>query len=365
MILLNPGPVNVSERVRRALLGQDICHRESEFSELLAGIREKLIQAFVPGGESDYTAIVLTGSGTAAVEATLMSCVPQGKRVLVINNGVYGQRLSSIVASQRLGAPVEIKMEWGTRPDPYKIGLAISQHPEIHSVAMVHHETTLGYINPVQEVAEVVDRLNRAFVVDSVSGLGGEFLDIAGPHMYMVAGAAQKCIQGFPGAAFVIVRKGFMERVMKYPKRCWYLNLANNYQEQERGSIPFTPAVQVYYALHEALRELLEEGVENRIQRFRQYATTIRDRMASWGIQAVVPAEYQSNTLTAFDLPENISYPWLHDRLKERGYVIYAGQGQLESTIFRVANIGAITDKDIEGFLGAFQEVLEQEKGRL
>ena len=98
MILLNPGPVNVSERVRRAVLGPDICHRESEFSELLAGIREKLIQAFVPGGESDYTSVVLTGSGTAAVEAAVLSSVPQGKRLLVINNGVYGQRLSAMVA---------------------------------------------------------------------------------------------------------------------------------------------------------------------------------------------------------------------------------------------------------------------------
>ncbi len=365
MILLNPGPVNVSERVRRALLGQDICHRESEFSELLSGIREKLIQAFVPGGESEYTAIILTGSGTAAVEAAVISSVPQGKRVLVINNGVYGQRLSSMVRTQRLSAPVEFKLEWGQRPDPYKVGLAISQHRAIHSVVMVHHETTLGFINPVQEVAKVVDRLNRVFVVDSVSGLGGESLDIAGSHIYMVASAAQKCIQGFPGVAFVIVRKGFMESVMKYPKRSWYLNLANYYQEQGQGTIPFTPAVQVYYAFHEALKELLEEGVQNRFQRFRGYATTIRERMASWGIQATVPAEYQSNTLTAFVLPENISYQWLHDRLKERGYVIYAGQGQLESTIFRVANIGAITDKDIEGFLEAFQEVLEQEKGHL
>ncbi len=174
MILLNPGPVNVSERVRRALLGQDICHRESEFSELLSGIREKLIQAFVPGGESDYTAIILTGSGTAAVEAAVISSVPQGKRVLVINNGVYGQRLSSMVRTQRLSAPVEFKLEWGQPPDPYKVGLAISQHSVIHSVVMVHHETTLGFINPVQEVAKVVDRLNRVFVVDSVSGLGGE-----------------------------------------------------------------------------------------------------------------------------------------------------------------------------------------------
>ena len=364
MILLNPGPVNVSERVRRALLEPDICHRESEFSDLLAGIRQKLIQAFVPGGESEYTAIVLTGSGTAAVEAALLSSLPQGKRMLVINNGVYGQRLSSMVGMQRLGIP-ELKYEWGSPPDPEKLRLALRQHKEVHMVAMVHHETTLGFVNPVKEIAEVVDSQNRAFMVDSVSGLGGEFLDIAGPNIYMVAGAAQKCIQGFPGGAFVIVRKGFIENIMKYPKRSWYLNLANYYQEQERGTIPFTPAIQVYYAFHEALKELLEEGVQNRIERFKRYATMIRKKMDVLGVKAAIPKEYQSNTLTAFYLPDHITYPQLHDELKKRGYVIYAGQGPLESKIFRVANIGALTDQDIEGFLGAFQEVLEQKSGNL
>jgi len=95
MILLNPGPVNVSERVRQALLRPDICHRESEFSDLLTGIRQKLLKAFVPGAESEYTAIVLTGSGTAAVEAALLSSVPQGKRALIITNGIYGDRMSA------------------------------------------------------------------------------------------------------------------------------------------------------------------------------------------------------------------------------------------------------------------------------
>ena len=275
-----------------------------------------------------------------------------------------GQRLSSMVGMQRLGIP-ELKYEWGSPPDPERLRLALRQHKEVHTVAMVHHETTLGFVNPMKEIAEVVDSQNRAFMVDSVSGLGGEFLDIAGPHIYMVAGAAQKCIQGFPGAAFVIVRKGYIENIMKYPKRSWYLNLANYYEEQERGTIPFTPAVQVYYAFHEALKELLEEGVQNRIERFRRHAEMIRKKMDVLGVKAVLPKEHRSNTLTAFYLPDHMTYQQLHDELKKRGYVIYAGQGPLESKIFRVANIGALTDQDIEGFLGAFQEVLEQKNGRL
>lgn len=363
MVLLNPGPVNVSERVRRALLQPDICHRESEFSELLEDIRQKLVAAFVPGGKEEYTAIVVTGSGTAAVEAAVMSSFPMGKRGLVINNGVYGQRISSMLSTHRLGVP-DLKCEWGMAPDPNVVELALKQHPEVQTVALVHHETTLGVINPVKEIVEVVDRMNRVSIVDSVSGLGGEPLDIAGSKLYMVAGAAQKCIQGFPGLGFVLVRKGFMERVMKYPKRSWYLNLANYYEEQERGSIPFTPAVQVYYAFREALDELLEEGVENRIQRFKSYATKIRESLESWGVKPVLPPSVRSHTLTAFHLPDGLTYQRLHDGLKRRGYVIYAGQGKLESSIFRVGNIGALTSEHIDGFLGAFQETLQAEKGQ-
>lgn len=358
MILLNPGPVNVSERVRKALLRPDLCHRESEFAELLHGIRQKLLKAFVPGAESDYTVVALTGSGTAAVEAAVLSSVPLGKRVLVINNGVYGQRISSMVGVHRLGVS-EFKLEWDTRPDPEKLRLALRQHPEVHVVAMVHHETTTGLINPVKEIAEVVDSQNRVFIVDSVSGLGGEALDIAGPHIYMVAGSAGKCIQGFPGASFVLVRKGFMERMKGYPKRSWYLHLPHYYEDEEKGSIPFTPAVQGYYAFDEALNELLEEGVANRIQRYRKAATLIRHRLGVLGLKPVLPPELQSNTITSYYLPAGLTYQTLHDRLKEQGYVIYAGQGQLESKIFRVANMGALAEQDIEGFLAAFRQVLE------
>ena len=173
----------------------------------------------------------------------------------------------------------------------------------------------------------------------------------------MVAGTAGKCIQGFPGVSFVLLRKGFLERMRVYPKRSWYLNLTHYVDDQGRGIVPFTPAVQVYYAFEEALNELLEEGVVNRFQRYKRMAGRIRERMAQLGVQAFLPAESQSNTITAFHLPSGVSYATLHDQLKARGYVIYAGQGQLESKIFRVANMGALTDAQIQGFLGAFEEV--------
>lgn len=363
MILLNPGPVNVSERVRQALLRPDICHRESEFLELLEGIQEKLLRAFVPGAESDYAAVVLTGSGTAAVEAALFSSIPHGKRILVLNNGVYGERMTTMVASHKIGIP-EIKLDWLKRPDPDQLLRALQQHPEVGVVAMVHHETTTGLLNPVAEIAKAVDGQNRVFLLDSVSGLGGETIDVADSFIYMVAGTAGKCIQGFPGASFVLVRKGFLEKMKTYPKRSAYLHLPDYVGENGKAKVPYTPAVQLYYAFDEALNELLEEGVDNRIQRFQHAASVIRSGLTQVGVKPLVREEHQSNTITAFHLPAGMSYRTLHDQLKKRGYVIYAGQGQLEASIFRIANIGVLAEKDLQGFVAAFQEVVEQSPSR-
>lgn len=356
MILLNPGPVNVSERVRQALLRPDVCHRESEFTELLHGIQAKLLKLFVSGAESEYAAVVLTGSGTAAVESAVMSSLPHGKRMLVLNNGVYGERISQMIGLYRLGVS-ELKYDWTTRPDPERLRLALRQHPEAHAVAMVHHETTTGLINPVKEIADVVDSQNRVFILDAVSALAGEPLDIAGSHIYMVAGTAGKCIQGFPGVSFVLVNKRFLERMRTYARRSIYLHITQYVDDQGRGTIPFTPAVQVYYAFDEALNELMEEGVAKRIQRYKKIATLIRDRMAKLGVKPLLTPDKQSNTITAYFLPEGMTYQALHDRLKEEGYVIYAGQGQLQSQIFRVANMGALTEAQLVGFLDAFERI--------
>src|SRR2546422_2678543 len=114
MVLLNPGPVNVSERVRQALLRPDVCHRESEFTELLHGIQAKLLKLFVPGAEADYAAAVLTGSGTAAVESAVMSSLPHGKRMLGLHNGVYGEGISPMVGPYRLGRS-GTQYDWTTR----------------------------------------------------------------------------------------------------------------------------------------------------------------------------------------------------------------------------------------------------------
>ncbi|MAF39790.1 MAG: 2-aminoethylphosphonate aminotransferase, partial [Chloroflexi bacterium] len=135
-------------------------------------------------------------------------------------------------------------------------------------------------------------------------------------------------------------------------------DLVSTMSKEEDGETPFTPPVQTMYALREAARELLEEGVRNRIAHYRGIAKTLRDGLESLELDFLVPREHLSNTMTTVMLPEGWSYPELHAPLKERGYVIYKSQGQLSQTTFRLGTIGLMSQDDIRGFLDALQQVL-------
>jgi 2-aminoethylphosphonate-pyruvate transaminase len=354
-MLLNPGPVNVSPRVAQALLRGDLCHREGEFSALQSRVRGLLCEAFAPQG--DYTAVLLTGSGTAALEAAVASALDPQRKMLVINNGVYGARMAEMASIHGFEV-VELTFPWTSPPDLGQIARALREDPGIEVVCLVHHETTTGLLNPVGAVGELVARHGRVLLVDSISGLGGEEIDLAKAGVGLCVGTANKCIQGLPGVSFILVKNSEMQRIQHFPPRTLYFHLPMLYAHQQRQSTPFTPAVQVMYALDEALQELLEEGVARRIARYRTAAHLLRGGFESLGLKCILPPELRSNTITSLELPEGLTYDALHDALKARGYVIYAGQGELASRIFRVANMGHLTIEQFQGFLAALTGVL-------
>ncbi len=355
MILLNPGPVCTSGRVRDALLRGDMCHREGEFSMILDGVRKKIIRAFTPNG--DYTTAIITGSGTASLEAGVSSSVSEGKKLLVIDNGVYGDRIARIASAYKIDTVV-LKCDWFGQPDIGKIEETVIRDKDIEVVAMVHHETTTGLLNPIHSIGEIVKKYRRTFLVDSISGLGGEEIDVANDNVDICIGSANKCIQGLPGVSFVLLKSAEVDRLRSIPARSLYLNLISQLDEQEeRGECPFTPAVQTFYAFDEALDELLEEGVANRIKRYQRASGFLRSKFKEFHLKFLLPEEIRSHTITSLYLPNGMSYIQLHDMLKERGFVIYAGQGQLNAKIFRIANMGELSMQDLEEFINNFKDV--------
>lgn len=322
-ILLNPGPVNVSPRVQHALLRGDLCHREEEFSDLLVAIRTKLLKAFAPHNHtdysdySDYTSVVMSGSGTSAVEAMLSSALPADKKLLVINNGVYGERMLRMAKAHRIPT-VELQYDWTERPNLQQLASTLQADPSIGGVALVHHETTTGLLNPVAGVGALTKQTGRLFLLDAVSALAGEDLDLERDGVDLCACTANKCVQGLPGVAFVLVRTTVMQAMQEVEPSSLYLHLPIHWEAQERKSIPFTPSVQAWYALDAALDELLEETVAGRVQRYRAASQLLREGFSRLGLQFLLPPEQRVNSLTSLFLPECMTYQHLHAELKKR-----------------------------------------------
>lgn len=356
-ILLNPGPANTTARVRQALVMPDLCHREPECFEMVRRCREMLVA--LAGAGHDWAAVLFAGSGTAAVEAAVSSAVPDDGGLLVADNGVYGDRIARIARAHGIAAEI-LEYDIWTTVDPDDVDRALAAHPKLSHVAVVHHETTTGILNPVGEIARVAARHGRTVIVDAMSSLFGETLDVTQPGIDFVTASANKCLQGVPGVSFVLARRSALDALAGRALRSVYLDLHGHYRSQESDNTPFTPAVQVLHAMEQALIELQKEGPAARVTRYAENARVLREGMTRLGHEILTPAGARGNVLTTFRLPTGVTYPALHDAMKRRGYIIYAGQGEIAKYGFRVANMGTLTPGDMAEVVAAFAASLEE-----
>ncbi len=361
MILLNPGPVGLSERVRRALLGPDLCHREPEFAALQDRVRSQLLEVYGLDPER-WSAVVLAGSGTSAVEAMVASLVPAEGGLLVLANGIYGERIESIARAHGI-RHASVRVAWGHPCSSDDLARALAAQGGVTHVAVVHHETTTGRLNELAPLAEVCRRAGAELLVDAVSSFGAEELDFDA-EVAAVAGTSNKCLHSIPGLAFAIARRSALTRGCA-PPRTLSLDLVQHHAEQERSSTAFTPPIPAFYALCEALRELAESGGRRaRRARYLALAERVAQGLAELGIEPYLEAAVSSVVLRSYRLPLGMSYDSLHDELKKRGFIIYAGQGSLSRELFRISTMGEITDQDIERLLRAFAEIVRTERRR-
>jgi 2-aminoethylphosphonate-pyruvate transaminase len=356
-ILLNPGPANTTASVKQALVMPDLCHREPECFEMVRRCREMLVT--VAGAGRDWAAVLFAGSGTAAVEAAVSSAVPADGGLLVADNGVYGDRIARIARAHGIVSHV-LKYDIWTPVDPGDVERALAAHPELSHVAVIHHETTTGIINPVAEIARAAERHGKSVIVDAMSSLFGETLDVTQPGIDFVTASANKCLQGVPGVSFVLARRSALDALAGRPLRSVYLDLHGHYRSQESDNTPFTPAVQVLHAMEQALIELEKEGPAARVTRYAENARVVREGLARLGLEILTPAGARGNVLTTFRLPSGVTYPALHDAMKRRGYIIYAGQGEIAKYGFRVANMGTLTPSDMAEVVAAFTASIEE-----
>jgi 2-aminoethylphosphonate-pyruvate transaminase len=359
-VLMSPGPVMISENTRKALLHPDICHREEEFSEILTRIRFNLLRLYGVSNDLTHSCVVLTGSGSAANEAVLNSLAPKVKKTLIVANGEFGERLVGI-ADRHMMKKVVLKYDWGHRIRPDDVEKTLTENPDVDLVCVVHHETSTSMLNPIGSIGEITFKFRKLFFVDAISSLGAEPVEVERNHISFCSSTPNKAIAAPPGLSFICGERREFEELRNIPARVSYLDLFKHYQyEEELFQTPNTPAVHLFFALDVALNELLSEDLEKRINRYRKLACLLRTGMKKLGLSFYISEELMPNVLTTVNLPEGIDPQLFHDDLRERGYIIYPGKGKLKNKVFQVANMGAITEEDINGFLHSLKIVLRE-----
>ena len=355
-LLLTPGPLSTTATVRAAML-QDSCTWDADYNQgVVEPIRRELVRlATGPEYESDYSAVLLQGSGSYVVESVLGSAIGADECLLIINNGAYGARMGEMARCLGLRHH-ELDCGETTHPEPAAIEAMLARHPEITHLAMVHCETTTGMLNPLEEVAELCQRRGIRLIVDAMSSFGGIPIDMGRLGIEFLISSANKCIQGVPGFGFVIARRAALTACAGRA-RSVSLDLHAQWQtmEQQGGKWRFTSPTHTVLAFAQALRELDEEGgIEARHQRYSENQRTLVAGMAALGFAPLLPEEWQSPIITAFYSPAHTDYRFadFYQRLKGQGFVIYPGKVS-QADCFRIGNIGDVTPARVRALLAA------------
>ena len=357
-VLLNPGPVMTSARVKAALVHHDVCHRDQDYSGVVRRLQDKLRPVF--RASSGHDVLLLTGSGTAAMEMAISSTVAPGKKLLVISNGAFGERLGEIADLH--GIPkVLVRCTWGELPRPDDVARALDADPAIDAVAMIHHETSVGILNPVGAVGAICRARGVVLIADAVSALGAEDVDVVRDNVGICLSSANKCLHSVSGVSFLCVAPEVWPRVAAVPPRVYYLDM-QRYRRVQRDTLqtPFTPAVSAFFALETALDELAEQGgVPGRRDVYRKRNLRIRRVFTDLGFSSLTNTGRESHTISTLRLPDFLSVDTLYDRVRERGFIIYKCKAHLAERHMQIANMGELADATIDSFLTVVTDVVE------
>lgn len=357
-ILLNPGPATTTDTVKMAQVVPDICPREKEFASMMKKMREDLVRV-VHGDLDKYTSVLFCGSGTINIDICLNSLLPEGKKVLVINNGAYSTRAVEIC--EYYGLPfIDLRFPVDGLPDLDQIEAVLKEEPDIALVHTTHNETGTGILNPVREIGALAHRYGAVFTVDTTSTYAMRPIDIERDNIDFCMASAQKGLMAMTGLSFIVGNTEIIQRSADYPKRSYYCNLYLQYHFFETtGEMHFTPPVQTIYAARQALDEYFAEGETAKWQRHLSVFEAIHTGLERLGFQDIIRRELQAGLVVSVKYPDDSNWDFekVHDYCYERGFTIYPGKVSTQDT-FRLCALGAITAEDIEDFFIVLEEAL-------
>jgi len=357
-LLLTPGPLTTSRATKEAML-RDWGSRDDQFAAMNQRVLARLVE--LAGGGDRYAAVLMQGSGTFAVEAMIGTFVPRSGKVLIVINGAYGRRMAQICRIiGRSFATIETPED--TPPDPGAVAAALGSDTAITHVAAVYCETTSGILNPVPEIAGVVAASGRRLIVDAMSAFGALPCDAREMAFDALASSCNKCLEGVPGAAFVICRRTALEEA-EGNAHSLGLDLHDQWAFMEKTrQWRFTPPTHVIAAFDRALAEhAAEGGPEGRGARYRRNCRVLVEGMRDMGFRTLLPDALQAPIIVTFLRPADPRFDFdvFYEALRRQGYLIYPGKLTIADS-FRIGCIGRLTEADMRGALGAIRRALDE-----
>ncbi len=357
LLLMIPGPVPIVPRILRAMSKPIIGHRSKEFGAMYNECRQILTELF--GTKNDI--FVISGSGTCAMEAAIGNIIREKDTLISIENGKFGERFREI--GERYGEVKPVQFDWtkGESIEFERIERALAEGAK--AVTLVHNDTSVGIKNPAKEVGELAKKYGALFIMDGVTTIGGDevFVDKWGVDIAVVG--SQKCIGAPPGLSAISVSEKAWDSLVEKPPYYMDLRAYRKSADREIAETPYTPAVPLFFALHEALHIVKEEGLEARIKRHARFAEALRAAAEAMDIEMFPQLNKYSrysNTVTAMKIPAGIDDKKLRGGMKELGVQVSGGQGPLEGKIFRIGNMGNISKLDILNTVQSVEIVLHR-----
>ena len=358
-ILLNPGPATTTDSVKLAQIVPDICPREKEFAGMMKDLRNDLLKV-VHADPDKYTSVLFCGSGTINIDVCLNSLLPEGKKILIVNNGAYSTR--AVEVCQYYGMPhIDLKSSVYERPDLYSVEKTLQENKDIAVVYTTHHETGTGILNPIREIGALAHQYGAIFITDTTSSLGMIPLDVEKDNVDFCMASAQKGLQAMTGLSFVIGKTDIIKQSKDYPKRSYYCNLYLQYDYFEKtGEMHFTPPVQTVYATIQALKEYFAEGEQAKFARHRRVYEAIHRGLKELGFKTAIDKNIEAGLVVSVLYPDHPDWNFekVHDYCYEHGFTIYPGKISTTNT-FRLCALGDIDEKDIEDFFVVFKKAID------
>ena len=350
-----PGPTPIPLEVRTAQSAPMIDHRGTEFGEMLRETTTGLATLIGTNAE----VFVLTGSGTGALEATVVNTLSPGDRVLAVTIGSFGDRFAKVAGA--FGADVErYEVEWGTAADPARLGAHLAANAPYRAVLLTHNETSTGVTNPIRALSAAVHAASGdpLVLVDGISGLGAMPFEMDDWKIDLVVTASQKAFMASPGIAIAAVgaRARAAEETARMPRFYW--DFAEARRWAEKGQTPWTPAVSVLYGLRVGVARLVVEGRTRTWKRHAAVAAAAQTGLEALGLSLVAAPAIRSATVTAAWLPDGLEWAPFNATMRSRGLIVAGGQGKWVGRILRFGHMGDVGIDDMADAVRVMGEVL-------